>query len=341
MSTRLKIATLQLNPLIGALEDNIARANSILSLAFPANGRPDLLVLPEMALCGYNYSSPQHVAPVLESLSDRGPMLKWGEEVSKKYGCFTVLGYPELKEGKIFNSAIVFGKQGEVIHNYNKSFLYETDEVWGCEEGKGFEAFELIPGVRASIGICMDLNPYKFKAPFTDFEFSQHCFDDNVNLILCPMNWLHAKSPSIMEGISEDEKRVCAKTQQQEVDKIKGVYSLNATGGPIENYVEVPDYTNLQEPDYHNLNYWLLRFFPFMNHAFKKTTFKNRTTVVICNRTGVEDTITYGGTSSIVQFNGTSGLLGYNSIDLTNKSVSVLGSLGKGDEGILIRDVNL
>lgn len=340
---RLRIATLQLNPRIPAVKDNIAKAEKILSLAFPKNESPDLLILPEMALCGYNYSSPAQVKPVLESVERPGPMLRWAEDISKKYGCFIVMGYPEWcsKQQQIFNSAVVLDKSGQVIHRYRKSFLYETDEVWGCVEGPGFKSFQLCDGVKASIGICMDLNPYQFKAPFTDFEFSSHCYEEGTNLIICPMNWLHGKSPSVQEGLTSDEKLALGAELQGALDEVDGEIVVNDKGSPIREYEENLAYQDLHEPDFHNLNYWLLRFFPFMNHARKPATFDGKTTVVYCNRSGLEDTILYGGSSSIVQFNGSKGFLGYNSIDLTNKSVDVLGALGKGDEGILIREVDI
>lgn len=349
----MKIATLQLNPRILSLPENIARANSILQRAFPSVSaasaasataivKPDLLVLPEMALCGYNYKSPQHVTPVLESPDSPGPMLQWAQRVSRQYGCFTVMGYPEAFNDKIYNSAVVYNRQGEIVHNYRKSFLYETDEVWGCEEGTGFTTFEIMDGVKASVGICMDLNPYKFKAPFNDFEFSNHCLRNEVNLMICPMNWLHGKSPSIQDSLSEEEKLERAKVFQSELDKVKDDIVINDSGAPIRNFEEKLDYNDLHVPDYHNLNYWLIRFFPFINHV-KKFQFNSRAraTAIYCNRSGLEDTILYGGTSSIVQYNGTAGLDGYLSFDLTNKSVDVLGALGKGDEGILVRDVEL
>lgn len=341
---KLRVATLQLNPRIPTIDDNIARANHILSLAFPKSRSPDVLVLPEMALCGYNYKSAKQITPLLESVENPGPMLKWGQEISKRLHCFTVMGYPEwcAQKEQIFNSAVVFNRLGQVVHNYRKSFLYETDEVWGCAEGPGFHAFEMMEGVKASLGICMDLNPYKFQAPFSAFEFSSHCLKENVNLVICPMNWLHGHSPSIENSLDSEQKLVLARAFQKQIDQVQGDYAVNAEGANIQDYEEKLDYEDLHTPDFHNLNYWILRFFPFMNHPMKLlSSFQGKSTVVFCNRSGLEDTILYGGTSSIVQFNGSTGVSGYQSTDLTNKSVDVLAALGKGDEGILIRDVDV
>lgn len=51
---------------------------------------------------------------------------------------YVVAGYPEradppLASGKGYNSAIVVSPTGEVVHNYRKTFLYETDKTWAAE----------------------------------------------------------------------------------------------------------------------------------------------------------------------------------------------------------------
>lgn len=42
---------------------------------------------------------------------------------------------------------------------------------------------------QVGIGICMDLNPYKFK-DFSAFEFATFHRKERTKIILCPMNWL-------------------------------------------------------------------------------------------------------------------------------------------------------
>lgn len=337
--TKLRVALLQLNPTLHQVQENINRANTIIS-KLPSNNGIDLLVLPEFAFTGYNFPNPETLKPYLEQTTKPGPSITWAQETSKKLSCFTVLGYPQFQE-KVFNSAIVINPQGEIIHNYNKSFLYETDEKFGAVEGEGFKTFE-INGIKTSIGICMDLNPYKFEAPFNKFEFSGHCLKENTKLIICPMAWLHSKSPSINEELSKGEKLEASREFQKEIDQIKGKYQIDTTiDTEINEFEEIKEYIELEKPDFHNLNYWILRFFPFLNHFMKPFKFKNKTTVLFCNRSGLEDDVLFGGSSSIVQFLGTSGLVGFDTVDLTNKSVKVLGALGKGNEGLLYREVKI
>ena len=81
-----------------------------------------------------------------------------------------------------------------------------TDESWATE-GSGFTTCDL-PGLGlAAFGICMDLNPKKFQAPFDRFEFASALFEPplehgelpaagihrpKANLILFSNNWLRA-----------------------------------------------------------------------------------------------------------------------------------------------------
>ena len=44
--------------------------------------------------------------------------------------------------------------------------------------------------LKLGIGICMDINPYKFKSPFNKMEFANHCLSKNVDLIVFPTNWI-------------------------------------------------------------------------------------------------------------------------------------------------------
>jgi protein N-terminal amidase len=256
-----------------------------------------------------------------------------------------VLGYPETAtDSKIYNSAIVFNKEGEILHNYRKSFLYETDETWGASEGQGFKAFQLADGIKATIGICMDLNPYKFEAPFQKFEFSKFCRDNETNLIICPTAWLHSGSPSIAEGItSEEKKQLREKLQQDIAIEHNKEFVSDIDRGEITEYETVKDFEKLNEPDYGTLNYWILRFFPFVHQFWKPNTLPHKTTVILNNRSGIEDDVLYCGSSTILQFYGSDRpeTFGFTSTYFENQNVKVLGALGKGNEGILVRNIEI
>ncbi|KAK2025001.1 hypothetical protein LX32DRAFT_77749 [Colletotrichum zoysiae] len=191
----MRIGCLQFAPQVGDIDNNLNRADSVLSKADTDD--LDLLVLPELAFSGYNFKSLQHIAPYLEP-SGSGITSLWARTTALKYNCNVVVGYPEKVDvsnnwptgPEYYNSAIVVNGDGETIANYRKSFLYYTDETWALEGNNGFyEGW--IPGLgNTSIGICMDLNPYKFQAPWHAFEFAFHVLEYESNLVIVSMAWL-------------------------------------------------------------------------------------------------------------------------------------------------------
>jgi protein N-terminal amidase len=56
--------------------------------------------------------------------------------------------------------------------------------------------------VPTAVGICMDINPYRFEAPFTDFEFANHALKSGAKLVIVSMAWLTRLS---RHELDEDE----------------------------------------------------------------------------------------------------------------------------------------
>ncbi|KUJ19961.1 carbon-nitrogen hydrolase [Mollisia scopiformis] len=175
----MRIACLQFAPQVGDVDNNLNRADSVLSRANPKN--LDLLVLPELAFSGYNFRSLQHISPYLEPTTS-GITSLWARTTALKHNCNVIVGYPEKVDVSLrwpaspeyYNSAITVNADGETIANYRKSFLYYTDETWALEGPDGFYEGS-IPGLgNVAMGICkwptksferMDLNPREPKEP--------------------------------------------------------------------------------------------------------------------------------------------------------------------------------
>ncbi|AOA60678.1 Amidase [Komagataella phaffii CBS 7435] len=355
---KLRIACLQLNPKLGEFEENANLAYSLLQETFKEKQvkKPNILILPELALTGYNFQSQQRIEPFLEETT-KGASTQWAQKVSKTWDCFTLIGYPEKSlesPPRIYNSAVLVSPQGKVMNNYRKSFLYEADEHWGCSESSdGFQTVDLLiegKTVKTSFGICMDLNPYKFEAPFTDFEFSGHCLKTGTRLILCPMAWLSPLSPSIKKDLSDIEKSRLQKFYLEKIDtpEFDVNYELKkdeVLPTRMNETLETIDFEP-SKPDYSNINYWILRFFPFLTHVYKRDVLKENAVAVLCNRVGIESDVLYGGSTTILNFNGKlpstqEELELYGQTNSLNPSVEVLGALGMGQQGILVRDIEL
>ncbi|KAG0659335.1 Carbon-nitrogen hydrolase [Maudiozyma exigua] len=310
----LTIAAVQLNPQIGKLNETISRAKLLLNTfktkmdTKVPKKKLDLIVFPEFALTGYNFISRDHILPYTHTTQD-SPSFKFAQDVSKMFDCYTVIGYPECEtESKetLYNSAVVVSPKGDLVFNYRKSFLYYTEEDWNCSENpKQFQNFPLsFPGrgkninnpnsepiditLNTSIGICMDLSPYKFEAPFNDCEFASFNIDKKVELIICPMAWLH--STSITKNDYELDERSSNDKILKKLEEIRS--NLEDQGLPIigsqgdfqidleSNHVteRLPvgssqighDYNELTKPDMSNINYWMHRFMPFLQLNVRK-----------------------------------------------------------------------
>lgn len=415
----LQIAALQLKPRLGDIEHNLRKALAMLA---GLEMKPTFLVLPELAFTGYNFHSPDHIRPFLEpfheslpkarnGILDKCPLVNWAIETATNYKCFTLVGYPELFQDKIFNSAILVSPVGTILFNYRKSFMYEADEAWGCEENPvGFQHFPLCldpeyhqkrkdsgvfaedcvldqknqspvkkadgmaleaPEIRvhidpqykesfvtAAIGICMDLSNYEFRTPFEKFEFASYCYAHDVDLILVPMAWLSSRAPKL---VSCDKEAAIKRFNQVFKEDQPPVYNVSKDSDEAIRRINTnKQYYDGDCVDLLAVDYWILRMLPLFNglvqkeHGFPANN-KLRT-VVLCNRTGIEDDVVYAGCSSILQF-GTLDpstlssesskeeiellLMRFLTLGSSNPSVAVYRSLPLGREGIAFSEVDL
>ncbi|RIB16581.1 carbon-nitrogen hydrolase [Gigaspora rosea] len=185
----MKIACLQFNPTIGEVQMNQRRASEMLEKYQP--GEIDILVLPEMAFTGYSFENKEQIIPYLED-AETGTTVSWAKAQALRLNSFVMVGYPQIVKGnpdKCYNSICFVDRNGDLIETYQKTFLFRTDESW-AEEGPGFKSIH-VPGLgKVGFGICMDLNPYKFEAEFTAYEFARFHLRQQSEIILCSMAWL-------------------------------------------------------------------------------------------------------------------------------------------------------
>ncbi|KAL4967523.1 putative protein N-terminal asparagine amidohydrolase [Aspergillus stella-maris] len=197
----------------------------------------DILVLPELIFTGYNFPSLDAIRPYLEP-AGKGPSAAWARKTAQRLGCKVCVGYPEIETDeqgneKYFNALLVVDEEGSVLLNYRKTFLYYTDETWASEGSAelGFhqlnfpkespsrpqgEAAILPPPpdsapnaqektgkeIATSFGICMDINPYKFEAPYSAYEFAHRVLDSKSQLVILSMAWLTLLSREEVDALS-------------------------------------------------------------------------------------------------------------------------------------------
>lgn len=190
---KITLAAIQLGSKLGKVAENMVVAESLLQ---KITSRPAVAVLPELALTGYAFESPKAIRPYLET--QNGVSTQWARQMAEKYDLHVCIGYPETTPtGTIYNAASLCSSKGNQLLNYRKTHLYETDRQWGCSVSpQGFIAGGPWPDfpIRTQIGICMDLNPFEFTAPWEAFEFARSVVANKSQLVLFPTAWLAESS---------------------------------------------------------------------------------------------------------------------------------------------------
>ena len=174
----------------------------------------DIVILPEMAFSGYMFESVEEIEGYLEQ-NNSGATFEWCKREAKRLGAYICCGYPEratvIKEQgeggeesyERYNSLMVVSPDGNLFYNYRKHFLYETDEHW-AKEGPCFKALSLPlrsgRSLKTGLAICMDINPYQFKADPNDNELGNFFKEEKVSLILFSSAWVaQSLTPQLLD----------------------------------------------------------------------------------------------------------------------------------------------
>ena len=163
----------------------------------------DILVLPEMAFPGYTFNDAAEISPFLEEPNSDYPTFRWCSQQAQRLGAYVFCGYPEKCDGKLYNAMMVLSPQGTFLENYRKRFLYYTDKTWAIE-GEEYKTVEIVKGrqtIKAGLGICMDINPYEFTAPFSKFELASYWKSQNVDLCVFCTNWTSSGPDDTSENL--------------------------------------------------------------------------------------------------------------------------------------------
>jgi protein N-terminal amidase len=179
----MKIALVQFQPVFKDVNASMKIASELLlkckSKSF------DLVILPEMSFTGYCFTSKQEIKPFIDNRA-----LEWASEIAINFSSFVQVGFPRQLDDKFYNSTGLVDRTGKITAIYDKHFLYEQDEYW-ADEGDSFKNIQTGIG-RIGFGICMDLNPKQFKAPFDKYEFANYHLENNSELLVLSMAWLHS-----------------------------------------------------------------------------------------------------------------------------------------------------
>lgn len=113
----------------------------------------DIVVLPELCLCGYLFESKEELMSVAETAPTSITVNKM-KELSQEHNCAIIFGMAEVEGEKIFNTAVCVAK-GVYVGKYRKIHLSDFEKKW-FDRGNSNEVFDIF-GIKIGIQICFDL----------------------------------------------------------------------------------------------------------------------------------------------------------------------------------------
>lgn len=169
----MRISLVQMDISWGYPEQNRKRAEEWIRLATERE-KADVVVLPEMWNTGYALDR-------LEACADRGELVEWMAAAATQYHVHLVGGsIAEKREGRFWNTAYVFDRNGKQVARYPKVHLFRLmDEEKYLQAGNQRVSFTL-ETQRAGVMICYDI-----RFP----ELARSLALDGVEILFVPAEW--------------------------------------------------------------------------------------------------------------------------------------------------------
>ncbi len=153
--TKIKIAALQMESVIGDIEANHKKVVSLLEQNL-TEFCPNIIVLPEVWTVGWDCTE------FIKSAEDfkNSETLELLKKLAKKYNCHILGGsFIEKDENEFFNTCPVISPEGKLIAKYQKNHLFS---YYGCNEGSYVKRGENpklinILGIKIGLTICYDI----------------------------------------------------------------------------------------------------------------------------------------------------------------------------------------
>lgn len=147
-----RAAVVQTLAVLGDIQANITIVKDHIEEAIRQGA--ELVVLPECMNSGYLFDSADHCLQIAERLD--GTFCKAISALCQKHGIYIATGFTEKgNDGKAYNSALLFDRQGTLICHYQKQFLATHDQNWFEVGVKGNPVVDTDLG-RIGLLICFD-----------------------------------------------------------------------------------------------------------------------------------------------------------------------------------------
>jgi len=165
----------QLAPVVGDLDGNVERATAALRRVLDEGA--EIVVLPELTTSGYVFESPDEARAV--ALRPDDPVFAgWSELLATHPGAVLIVGFAELADEGLFNSAAVVTADG-VQAVYRKVHLWDREKRFFLA-GNAVPPVVETPHGRIGVMICFDL-----EFP----EWTRLAALAGADLLAAPTNW--------------------------------------------------------------------------------------------------------------------------------------------------------
>lgn len=170
------VACVQMEPRVGAVRENVARACALIETA--ARNGASLVVLPELANSGYVFESREEAYALAESLPD-GETARAFDALARQFGIHIVSGIAERAGDQLYNAALLTGPAGP-LGIYRKLHLWNEEKRFFEPGDVGVPVFATPLG-RIAMAICYDAwFPETFRLAVMQ----------GADLVCVPTNWV-------------------------------------------------------------------------------------------------------------------------------------------------------
>jgi len=150
--SRLRIACVQMEPVVGQKERNVERGLELIERA--AAGGANLVVLPELCNSGYVFETREEANALAEEVPG-GPTTKAWMQIAAKHKLVIVAGIAEREGDSLYNAAAIVGPSG-LLGRYRKNHLWGAENLFFEPGNLGMPVFHIGAG-RIACAICYDI----------------------------------------------------------------------------------------------------------------------------------------------------------------------------------------
>ncbi len=144
----MKVGFFQFDPQFGNIQRNV---ETVIQAIHAFQG--DLLVLPELAVSGYQFVSKEEVWELAERVPT-GPVCQQLEQAIRGRALHVVVGLAEREHDSVYNAAVLIGPNG-YVGTYRKTHLFFEETLWFSPGNTGFHVWD-IGQAKVGLLICFD-----------------------------------------------------------------------------------------------------------------------------------------------------------------------------------------